>query len=65
MAQTCFRLWLNMVEGLTVGRAKAHITTEAFNIAPSLVMRGRTRTAVKEIHQIGCGFFSMKKCKTM
>jgi hypothetical protein len=38
-----------MVEGLTVGRAKAHITTEAFNIAPSLVMRGRTWTAVKEI----------------
>lgn len=51
MAQTCFRLWLNMVEGLTVGRAKAHIITEAFNIAPSLVMRGRTRTAVKEIQK--------------
>lgn len=65
MAQTCFRLWLNMVEGLTVGRAKAHITTEAFNIAPSLVTRGRTWTAVKEIHQIGCGLFSTKKYKTM
>ncbi len=63
MAQTCFRLWLNMVEGLTVGRAKAHITTEALISFPIKIARG-TWTAVKEIHQVGCGLFSMKKYKT-
>lgn len=51
MAQTCFRLWLNMVEGLTVGRAKAHITTEILISLPIRIARG-TWTAVKEIQQV-------------
>ena len=37
-----------MVEGLTVGRAKAHITTEILISLPIRIARG-TWTAVKEI----------------
>ena len=41
MAQTCFRLWSNMFEDLTVGRAKARIRikTDFSKYRSLLVMR--------------------------